>query len=457
MSNEGNSQAGEKLSAIGQGQLLQHWDKLTSQQQQQLLSQIKGIDPSTFHLQQSLLKEKKIPSIASFGSFQDYSKRGSIEDKALGKQLISEGKVGCLIVAGGQGSRLRFEGPKGLFPVTSVKHKSLFQLFAEKIHAAGVQAGRSLAFAVMTSPVNHAETVRAFEQHNYFGLKKEQVTFFPQEMLPLLDFEGNLFLETTSSIAEGPDGNGTALKHFVNHGIWEKWNKLGIEYLNFVLIDNALADPFDAELIGFHKRRKADVVIKCVERRNAEEKVGVLLKQDNKACVVEYSEIPEDDFKSVLSDGTLKYPLANVSLFSFSMDFVEKIATKYDRQIPFHKAFKAVKYLDQNGTTRMADAPMAWKYEKFIFDVLPFANNVNALLGLREESFAPLKNAYGQDTLADVQAALQKFDRKTFSEISGVEAPLRAFELSPKFYYPTPDLFAKWKGKDLPEESYIEA
>jgi len=435
--------------------LLRFWNALTVDEQTQLLAQIKEIDSNTIFLQRKLIAQKE-QTLGVLTSFKDFANRGSEANLKIGKQLISEGKVGCLIVAGGQGSRLNCEGPKGLFPITSIKKKSLFQLFCERVLAASKQAKRPLFLAIMTSPVNHKETVKNFEENHFFGLDSTQVFFFSQDEIPLLDQTGNLFLESPSKIASGPDGNAASLKYFVEKGIWSKWYREGVRYLNYVHIDNPLADPFDAELSGFHHVEQSDVVMKCISRNDPLEKLGVILKKDNILSVVEYSEIAPSERDAREPDGSLKHLCGNISIFSFKMDFVREVAMNYD-QLPFHKAWKAVKYLTPEGKTKMADKPMAWKFEKFIFDVLPFARSIKALLYPREECFAPLKNASGDDSIATVRPALEQYDRQVFFHISGMAPPLsKTFELDPQFYYPTPELLEKWKGLPLPDASYID-
>lgn len=431
------------------------WETLSKTEQEQLLPQIEHLDLRAIESQRSLIAQKEIPS-GTLTPFLDYAKTGSSENRALGKKLIAEGKAGCLFVAGGQGSRLNYTGPKGVFPVTLVKQKSLFRLFAEKILAAGKEAGRPLLAAIMTSPGNHEETVAYFENNHFFGLDTDQVFFFSQKEIPLLDPNGNLFLESAAKISTGPDGNAASLNQFVKQGIWSLWYEKGVRYLNYLNIDNALGDPFDAELIGFHASEQPDVVIKCISREDPLEKVGIILKKDDAIHVIEYSEISPEERDAKGPDGVLKHLCANISAFSFKMEFVHDIAVKHYDEIPFHKAWKAVKYLTPEGETKMATKPMSWKFEKFIFDVLPYAQSVKALLYPREECFAPLKNAIGTDSIVEVQDALQHYDRQIFSRISGSVLPISStFELDPEFYYPTADLLAKWEGKSLPITPYI--
>lgn len=448
--------AQEKLLKIEQSHILKYWEGLDNDQKNQLLFQIEKIDLKTFDLQQKLLR----PTLSEnhkIEPFNNYAQSGNLDDIQKGKELISQGLVGTLVVAGGQGSRLRLDGPKGLFPITTVKHKSLFQLLAEKTLAASKQAGRPLPLAIMTSPLNHDITVEYFEKNHLFGLLKEQISFFPQGMLPLLDTKGFLFLENPYSIAEGPDGNGGALHEFARSGLWLKWHKQGIRYLNFILIDNPLADPFDAELIGYHARTQSEIVVKCIKRNDPKEKVGVIVRQNGKVTVVEYSEIDESERFATQQNGTLLHLCANLSLFSFSMDFIKTHIVNDPTPLPLHAAFKAAKHLDPTGNSVLSDKPIAWKFEHFIFDVLPRANKINALLYPRETCFAPLKNFSGEDSIETVRAALESSDRRVVSEITGTPCTVSPLEISQQFYYPTPSLLAKWKGKEIKQVGYLNS
>lgn len=445
-----------KLKEMGQEQILQCWNLLSTREQEDLLLQIDQLDVQTYFTQRRSINSDNQPE-QNLTPFKDYHLSGSEEDLAVGKQLIAEGKVGCLIAAGGQGSRLGYDGPKGKFPATLVKKKSLFQLFAEKVLAASIQADRQLPLAIMTSSVNHEETVSFFEQNGFFGLEPAQVFFFSQGDLPFLNSQGNFFLETPSKIAAGPNGNAAALKHFVDKTIWVNWYEKGVRYLNYVQIDNPLADPFDAELAGFHHRHQPQLVIKCITRDNPLEKLGVVLRNHGEVQVIEYSEISPEERDARDTSCSLKHLCGNISLFSFKMDFIKEIADQHYQHFPFHKAWKAVKYLAENGETKISEEAQAWKFEKFIFDLLPYATDVKALLYPREVCFAPLKNAKGSDSIVEVQAALQRYDRQTIAKITGIMPSVdKIFELSPQFYYPTQELLARWKGKPLPDQSYIE-
>lgn len=422
------SKAIKKLESIEQQHLLSYWNRLSKEEQVHLLNQIDQLDLEIFQQQRKLLHAPAINE-ETFTPFSDYANVEKTEANKAGWPLIAKGQMGCLLIAGGQGTRLRFHGPKGCFPLSIVNHKSLFQLFAEKVRAASDRVKRPLPLAIMTSPLNHEATLHFFKEHSFFGLHPDQISFFSQGMLPFLDQQGNLFLEDPHTIAVGPNGNGLSLHHFVEQGIWEKWHKQGVRYLNYVLVDNPLADPFDAALLGYHARQNLDITVKCIMRHHPQEKVGLLVKKEGKISVVEYSELPAAEGTATNSDGTLKHHCANISLFCFDMNFI-KLASKKHAEMPLHPALKKAKSL-----LAKDHFAMAWKFEAFIFDLLAFAARVNALLYPRERCFAPLKNFEGDDSPATVQQALLQEDRRRYQEATGLPPPEQPFELPPELYY----------------------
>jgi UDP-N-acetylglucosamine/UDP-N-acetylgalactosamine diphosphorylase len=437
----------EKLKDIQQEHILKFWEALLPSQKQQLIAQIQTLDIQLFRQQQMHIINMKPAAPIQLAPILNYSHSGDKNDAAKGLKLLAEGKCGCLLVAGGQGTRLRFEGPKGMCPVTMVKHKTLYQLFAEKIEAASKQVQHHLPLAIMTSPATHLPTVNFFEKNQFFNLRREQLSFFSQKSFPLLDDEANLFLEEKGCIAEGPDGNGLSLKYFVDSGLWDSWYSKGIRYLNYIVIDNPLADPFDAELFGFHDHKQADVTVKSIRRTDPNEKLGVLGQHNGRPYVIEYSELSDEDKRVRRSEEELKFGLANISLFCFTMDFVKEASNKENYEsMPWHLAYKAVKYVDSAGDYVQASKPNAWKFEKFIFDLLPFSSKVHILNYPREYCFAPLKNFSGSDSLPEVQKALQRLDKIKLEGITGCPSPDTPFELSQDFYYPTEELLLNWKN-----------
>ncbi|MBB65435.1 MAG: hypothetical protein CMO81_10265 [Waddliaceae bacterium] len=415
--------------------------------------QISNIDPVLFRQQKLLCGENTEKIAATISPFNSYE-MAQEQSSTLGESLLKKGKLACLLVAGGQGSRLGFKGPKGKFPLTTEKNKSLFQYFAEKVLAASRQVERDLHIAIMTSEQNHEETLEFFQKHKYFGLKKEQIDFFTQKSLPLLNTEKQLFLSAPGQIAMGAAGNGTALYDLTQAGITQRWKNLGIEYVHFIQVDNPLSDPFDAKLLSFHVSKELDISVKCALRKDPEESVGILVEKDNRVAVVEYSEIDERERKLCDGKGQLIHRCANLSQFCFNLDFILKVAGQGLATMPLHIASKtSLSWEKESNEKKIA----VWKSEYFIFDVMAYSSKVAALLYSRKDCFAPLKNASGRDSIEEVRNALLQSDRKAYEALSGCSAPSRVFELALDFYYPSPKMAAYWWGRSLPERPYIDA
>ena len=425
----------DTVTKLGQRQLLDGIEHLPSSQLQEFHAKLKtyGSDLNS-RQKQLLLKHEEALNVLPY---QKHSSSGNADDRLRGEEMVRQGKVGCLILAGGQGTRLGFDGPKGLFPVTSIRNKSLFQLFCERTQA----AGPSLPLCIMTSPINHAQTVAFFNEHRNFGL--DDVTFIQQGMLPFVDDRGNWLLEKPGKIAEGPDGNGHALNLFFKEGIWEKWKASGVEYLNVIFVDNPLADPFDAEFAAFTMRTHADVAVKAVQRLSPDEKMGVLAERNGKLQVIEYSELPKD-----ASAFTLSY----TGMLCFSMEFIQRLN---QFQMPLHLARKSAKILLGTSKGHCQEQVQVWKCETFLFDVLQAAAATSVLLCPRDKIYAPLKNASGDRSITTVKQALQFFDHEVYHALTGRTAEAQAFELDPAFYYPTPIRIDKLRNYPLREGEYV--
>lgn len=305
---------------------------------------------------------------------------GNPEAIALGQKLLQEGAVGAIILAGGMGTRLGFPHPKGMFPL--FPNLTLFEIFAKK------SQGHPLA--IMTSPENDAETRAFFAEHKRFGLAESDLFFFTQGTLPMEDEAGHPLA------VRAPDGNGSLFTHFVQSGLHALWTERGIRVLNVIPVDNPLSDPFDPNLIGHHVQKGADVTVKCIERLNPDEKVGVIIESDGKIRVKEYSEITDEERNDLK-----RYPWANISLFCLSMPFVANLATQ---DFPLHKALKPL--------TAAPNSPLAWKKERFIFDLLPFATAPTLLAYPRATTFAPLKNKEGPDSPESVRAIYRTYQHR---------------------------------------------
>lgn len=347
-----------------------------------------------------------------------------------GKELICDGKVACILVAGGQGTRLGFEGPKGCYPLTIVKEKTLFQIFAEKLHAASLQAGRPLKMAIMTSTENHSLVQAHFMVHNYFGCSPKQIGFFKQGELPFLDASGEL-LKEGDKVVFGPDGNGSSIAAFFASPLAKEWEQEGVSFVTYILVDNPMAEPFDPYLVGAHACNAVEATIKCTLREDLEEHLGLVVEIEGKPAVIEYMEAPKEIWN------LQAYSISNISLFCFSFSFLQEASKQ---ELPLHKAFKKG----------------AWKFERFIFDILKFAHSAQVVVYPRKDCFAPVKNKTGNNSPETAKRVLSFRDREVIEAITGKVAPPSCLEIDPQFYYPTEHLLSKWKGKEIPNIPYVE-
>lgn len=421
------------LEKIGQQQLMVGLNTLSLVQQEGFLRDLHHFGPDLLAAQRQTLFAP--PSVFDAQPLASYD-TASLDQR--GEAVFA----GCLLLCGGQGSRLSSSDPKALFPIRRIRTKTLLQIFCEKAAAASHKIGRALPLAIMTSPLNHDKIGDYLAQNNYFGL---DIDLFSQNMLPFTNDTGNWLLEAPGKISKGPDGNGYALKLFCEHKLDEKWEKLGVRSINIVPIDNPLADPFDAELINAHEEKGADVTVKAVFRHNPEEKVGIVALKNGKIQIVEYTDLP--------SDSSL-FTIANTGLFCMSLDFIQKAASI---SLPWHLARKNAPVLMGTAKGYCQETVKIWKFETYIFDLLEHSTRTNVLIYPREEIYAPLKNATGEKSLDSVQSALFLQDRKTLERITGNSLPERPFELDPVFYYPPLELASAWQGKSLPPENYIDA
>jgi len=446
--------AKKKLQEIDQQQLLLHWPTLNKKESDRLLDQIDQLDVALLRHQQEALKVHSCGSLAEalLQPIPHYEQRGNRDDYRLGKELIAQGKVGALILAGGQGSRLGFPHPKGCYPISVIRKKSLFQLIAEKTLAAGKEAQRPLPVAILCGAHNHRAIEQFFSSHDFFGLKPTQLFFFAQQELPLLNANGDLFLSAPAEICRGSEGNGTAFYHFVAAKIAEQWQKMGIECVALTLIDNPLADPFDAELIGFQRRTGYSAIVKGIERTDPEESLGLLALHRGRLSVVEYTELPEKMRRQRVGNFLL-FRLANLSLFCFDMQAIVRLAM-HTHKLPLHVALKLTEKLNAEG---QVERSVAWKCERYLFDLLAWADKTGLLVYPREECFAPLKNSSGPYGPEGVQRALLAADRRVITKITGLAPPSFPFELAQDFYYPTEALLARWCGRSISSSGYIQA
>lgn len=345
----------------------------------------------------------------------------SLKEREAVERHLRRGTCAALVLAGGDGSRLGWNGPKGCYPITPICHHTLFRRLAEKVLYASRLYQHPLSLAIMTSPTNHAATQAHFVQHHFFGLSPDQVDFFPQSTLPLLNDDYTPIYQDGVPLM-APDGNGSLFCELVRSGILDKWVARGVSCISLLPIDNPLGMPFDIDLIALQQQAASDVVLTVIPRIDPMESVGVVKCVNGQVRVVEYSELTDKEREGCEGD-------ANSGLFLFSTAFIQQAAKL---TLPIHYARKRMmQQVGQQTINRMG-----WKQERFVFDALSFTSKTALLRQDRAECFAPLKQAEGKDSPVEVRQALINYDRKVLKSYLERDIPEGPIELSPCFYYP---------------------
>lgn len=454
----------EKVYELGQEHIFKFWEDLDEEQKKDLIDQIRSID---FELLDKLIKKhifeednreeeyslepspiKPIPSTPE-------QREEAEKAKKIGEKALQENKVGLFLVAGGQGSRLGYDGPKGCFKISPVKGKSIFQLHAEKILAMQKKYSAELPWYIMTSKQNDRQTREFFEKHDYFGLNKENIFFFKQSMIPAVTDKGKLILCEKGKIFKNPDGHGGSISAFKESGALTDAKKRGLEYLFYFQVDNILVNMADPVFIGYHIDEDAQMSSKSVEKKDPEEKVGIICYNNNKLGVVEYSVFPEELMRKKDEDGKLVFRAGNIAIHMINIEFIEKLNTE-EFSLPYYKAHKAVSYVNNDGKIIEPEDPNAIKFEKFVFDALKETENSVTMEVKREEEFAPVKNKEGKDSVDTAKQLMIDF-HKSMLRKAGIDIPENCkVEISPLFALNSEELKEKIDGDiELVENSEI--
>lgn len=330
-----------------------------------------------------------------------------IEINNLGESVIKSGAYAVVTMAGGQGTRLGHNGPKGTFLLNvNPKPKYLFEIIAEGLKKANKKYGIILNWYIMTSNENNKKTSEFMEEHNYFGYPKENIRFFIQDDLPLLNEDGKLLIDENYNIKVGANGNGCIYKAMKKDGILDDMKEKNIKWIFIGSVDNAILNMVDPALIGLTINEKNEIGSKSVVKSSPHERSGVFCKKNGKPAVIEYSELPEAMAEETDEEGELMFGEANIICHLFSINALEKLSTK---ELPYHSAHKKANYLDENGKLIIAKEPNAYKYEEFIFDGFAYFDNMSVLRVKRDEDFAPIKNAEGNDS---PETAIKLYNKK---------------------------------------------
>ncbi len=398
----------ELLSAHGQSHLLAFWHELTPASQEQLARQILEIDWGLLDewIAEYVLNRPEIslPDDLVPAPYRPITPRGATEQelyehaRAAGVELLKAGEVGAFTVAGGQGTRLGYDAPKGTYPISPLRGKSLFQLFAESLVRAQDKFDATIPWYILTSPVNDADTRAFFEEHDYFGLDAQAVMFLPQGTLPAVGLNGKLLLAAKDSLALSPNGHGGSLLALRCSGALDDMKARSIQHISYWQVDNPLVYPLDPLFIGLHSMTGSQMSCRSLTKTGPFEKLGNFCMSNGKVMIIEYSDMPEEMATATEAEGALRFRAGSPAIHVLNRQFVEKLTAGGTLRLNVHRADKKVSCIDENGTLIEPDAPNAVKLEMFIFDALPLADNVLILEAEREEQFGPVKNAHGVDS-----------------------------------------------------------
>ncbi len=449
------------LEPCGQTHLLHFWDSLIAAEKERLATQIQAVDwPKVTAWAKKLLD----PAASEAGGIpfdrlvpapyqplhpetpkQEEFHKASI---ARGLEMLRTGKVAAFTVAGGQGTRLGFSAPKGTFPLTPLRHKSLFQIFAEGLLRLQEKYGTTIPWYIMTSHVTDAATREFFQTHGYFGLPPANVRFFAQANFPAFGLDGKALLESPSSLVLSPNGHGGSFAALKDSGALDDMEARGITTLSYWQVDNPLTIECDPLFIGMHDLSGSDMSSRALIKREPKEKLGHFCLLDGHLTIVEYSDMPDSLLYQQEADGRLRYRAGSPAIHVLSTAFIRRMTGADSASLQPHRANKKVPHITLDGAQVTPEAPNAIKLELFIFDALPFARNPLVLEGDRAEQFAPVKNKEGNDSPESSRDALLRRTQR-WCQLAGIPFPQKAdgspdaiVELSPRSFVDAEDLAA---------------
>lgn len=446
----------DRLAAVGQSHVLRFFDELPPDGKRNLLAQVEALDlralPDLIERYVRHKPREHVPADLAPAACYPRDARSAARPwdrasyRAKGEELLRAGKIAAFTVAGGQGTRLGFDGPKGVFIGSAVTGKPLFQCLADWILAAQRRFGRRIPWYIMTSPLNHAATVGFFEAHNFCGLDQRDVMFFQQGVMPTFEMAtGRVLMAARGEIATNPDGHGGSLRALNASGALDDMRARGVEHISYTQIDNPLVRVIDPVFLGLHAAApdsSGEMSSKMVPKANAGEKVGVFCLGEGKTRVIEYSDMPPELSAATNADGSLRFNAGSIAVHVIGRAFIERLnsaemvvshtgkgaeAGAPGRfALPYHRAEKRTPHIDiETGKLVEPPAANAVKLETFVFDAIPLAERSIVLETDRVEEFAPIKNADGADSPRTCRE-IQTERAARWLEAAGVRVPRRA-------------------------------
>jgi len=443
------------LAAFDQQHLLDAWDSLSYRQRDVLAEQIRSQD---LGLLRKLFQEQTAAPEARatdakitpmpFQMAQDDSRREYW--LAAGETILSQGQAAAFLVAGGQGSRLGFDGPKGAYRIGLPSGKSIFQIQAERLLRLRRLYGKQAPWCIMTSPLNHADTVAHFQENNFFGLDESLIAFFPQAMIPAIDTDGHILRDDAGELALVPDGNGGCFRALSASGSLDWLSSLGVRFVFLYSVDNVLVkvcDPFFMGALACSSEYRS--ASKVVGKAGPEEKVGIFAYQNGKPSVIEYSDLSTTLRDQRNDDGSLTFDGGNIAVHLFRLEALRLLE---NQPLPWHAAFKKIPHWTRNGREEPT-SPNAWKFEQFLFDSFPILGTMMPFGVERAQEFAPVKNAEGNDSPASARKLLGTLHRRWLTRVGAPVADGMLYEISPLLSYAgeglDPELFQRELGKGI--------
>lgn len=402
------NEAKEKLAACGQTHLLRWYDTLTEREQESLLQQIEELDTELLQVFADYRKssEQERGKLAPLGALTlEEIAQNRDRFEAAGLDAIRQGKVGAVLLAGGMGTRLGFDKPKGMFNIGVTRELYIFECLIRNLMEVVDKAGTFVPLFVMTSEKNDEDTRAFFKEMKYFGYNAEYVHFFVQEMAPAVDMEGRILLEEKGRIAASPNGNGGWFSSMQRAGLMNLLHREGIEWLNVFAVDNVLQRIADPVFIGATLLSGADMGSKVVSKADPEERVGVLCLEDGTPSIVEYYEMTKEMITSREPDGRLSYNYGVILNYLFRTDSLESGA---DKRMPIHVVEKKVPYIDENGMLIEPASPNGCKFETLVLDMVHMQENCLSFEVDRSREFAPVKNKTGVDSVDSARELLHR-------------------------------------------------
>lgn len=399
-------QAKEKLATYGQEHVLKYYDELSAQEQQVLLEQIEATDMSILAAcqhKEELAQKGKITPLAAMELEEIEANRESFT--ATGLEAIRAGKVGAVLLAGGMGTRLGSDDPKGMYNVGMTKELYIFECLINNLMDVVRQADAWIHLFVMTSDKNNDATVAFLKKHDFFGYKAEYVHFFKQEMAAATDYQGKIYLEEKGKLSTSPNGNGGWFISMKNTGMLDIVKEAGIEWLNVFAVDNVLQRIADPCFVGATLQKNCVVGSKVVRKNAPDEKVGVMCLEDGRPSIVEYYELTDELMNAKDEKGNPAYNFGVILNYLFKESALEELL---ENNLPLHIVEKKIPYLDEAGNLVKPEEPNGYKFESLVLDMIHQMESCLPFEVVRNKEFAPIKNKTGVDSVESARALLQE-------------------------------------------------